>query len=94
MASRRIIQFVRLDSSSQGRLSAVGGVHPDGRFWQLSTEAAILGIERAEWTFYVESSGELLLVGFRADLSGVRYLSIDGGEAEDERLLSLPAIPS
>lgn len=94
MASKRVVSCVALSSNaSSSRVASVGGVHPDGRHWSLSTEAAVAGIDRAEWTFHVEVDGVLVPVIIRTTEAGDRSLCAVGGDAGDDQLMLLPRCP-
>lgn len=94
MATKRVVSCVALSSNAfSSRVAAVGGVHPDGCRWSLSTEAAIAGIDRAEWTFHVEVAGALVPVIIRATEAGDRHLCVVGSDTEVNHLMLLPECP-
>lgn len=94
MASKRIVSCVTLSpGTTSARAGMIGGFHPDGRWWSLSADAAMAGIERGEWAFYVEVATGLVPVTVRGTGTGDRYLSADSDGAGTDPLASLQKCP-
>lgn len=94
MASKRIVSCVALSQEGNPkRVVQLGGIHPDGRAWALSSEAAIAGIERGEWVFQIEGMQPPAVVTLRLTEAGERYLSVDDVDSGGRTLLDLPLCP-
>lgn len=79
---------VRSDPTS--RIRSVGGVHPDGRRWELTLDQAIAEVDAGE-QFYVERpAGDRVAVEVALSARGNRYLkTVADGDAPNN-LLALP----
>jgi len=94
MASKRVVSCIAHDPAKpSGGVAAIGGVHPDGRCWSLSVEAAMAGIDRGEWVFYVELAAGLVPITVSATESGDRSLSAHTDDARTDHLAALQECP-
>ena len=57
-------------------IEGIGGLH-NRECWQLSLEAAIAGIERGKWRFYVALEGRSVPVIVATSESGRKHLRVD-----------------
>lgn len=95
MATGRVVTCVTLSPEpSLRRVTTIGGMHPHGRRWSLSAEAAIAGIDRGEWTFHVELDAGLVPLTVGTTEAGERCLTMDCDPAECGHLLLLPGCPA
>jgi Protein of unknown function (DUF3892) len=72
------------------RIRAIGGVNADGSRWQVSEEAAILGIEAGRWHFYLSEAGQQVEVIVATSRYGNKYLKAADDALHPDRLLALP----
>src|SRR5690349_20640051 len=75
------------------RIWYVGGVTYLGSQWKLSQAAAIDGIERGQWQFWVSVLGKRVWVEVAMSRFGKKYLKTQIDDEEPNILLSLPGIP-
>ena len=99
--AERVAQQVRVSCVSKAdranaheRILAIGGVNPDGSRWRLPQEAAIAGIERGEWAFFVERpEGHRAAVVVSVSPSGDKYVKTETDNEQPDNLLALPECP-
>lgn len=95
MATVRVVSCVTLSPEpSSRRVTTIGGMHPHGRRWSLSAEAAIAGIDRGEWTFHIELGAGLVPLTVGTTEAGERCLTMDCGPADCGDLVLLPGCPA
>lgn len=76
------------------RIHAVGGINPDGSRWRLPLEAAIAGIERGDWLFFVERpAGNKVYVVIALSPERNKYLKTQADAEQPNNLLALPECP-
>jgi len=80
--------------SAHERIRNIGGRNPGGDRWRLTLDEAIRGIERGEWSFYVERpAGDRVDVVIATSAYGNRYLKTTADGEQPNNLLSLPECP-
>jgi hypothetical protein len=75
------------------RITHIGGVGSNGAGWKITQEAAIAGIERGEWAFYVNRGGRTVNVIVATSRYGHKYLKTVADGEQPDNLLSLPECP-
>jgi hypothetical protein len=92
MTSRHQIHWItRSDRlNHHQRIRSVGGVNPDGSRWKVSEEAAIAGIEKGSWKFYVVHGGRNVDVIITVSKYGSKYIKTALDGLHPESLLALP----
>ena len=75
------------------RILFIGGLNASGTRWKLSQQAAIEGIERGEWSFYVTNGGKVAWVVVAKSAQGNKYLKTEADGEQPNNLLSLPECP-
>jgi uncharacterized protein DUF3892 len=92
MATYRV-DFVRRDRAGtrSGHVEGIGGVCGGGP-WRLPVDEAIAGIERRQWSFYVESAAGRVDVVVAQTERGEKYLTTTG-DGNGSTLLALPDAP-
>jgi len=75
------------------RIVSVGGRNPDGSRWELTQSAAITGIERGDWQFYVSRGGFNAWVVVAVSQWGNKYIKTQSDGEQPDNLLSLPTCP-
>jgi hypothetical protein len=92
-------QQVRIDCTiydeRQQRIASVGGQNPPGSNpprWRLTEDEAIAGIDRGEWTFYVErpAGHRVNVVVVARSRAGRRYLKTTADGERPDNLAALP----
>lgn len=76
--------------SPHERISAIGGVNPDGTRWKLTLDQAIAGIEQDRWSFYVQVGGKSVAVIVAMSAARRKYLKTQNDGDQPNNLLSLP----
>ena len=71
------------------RIAHIGGMSADHNRWKLDEDAAIAGIKRGKWKFYVSVNGKAVWVVIGTHL-GREYLKTAIDAIEPINLLSLP----
>ncbi|MBX3084631.1 MAG: DUF3892 domain-containing protein [Anaerolineae bacterium] len=91
MATRHQIRCVNKSDryNPHERITHIGGVNPDGSSWRLTQEAAIAGIERGDWTFYVNVRGVESPVVVAVSQYRYKYLKTQPDGDQPNNLLSL-----
>ncbi len=72
------------------RILSIGGRNADGTAWKLDQRAAIQGVERGEWSFYVRRGGHTINVIVSTSRCGYKYLKTESDGEHPDNLLSLP----
>lgn len=81
-------------SSPYERIRAIGGLNPDGKRWELTTDQAIQGIESGRYAFYVERpAGDRVKVVVAKTAAGRKYLKTEADGDTPNNLLALPECP-
>jgi Protein of unknown function (DUF3892) len=81
-------------SDPHERISHIGGTNPGGERWKLTQPAAIDGIERGKYSFYVERpAGHRVTVIVATSRFGHKYLKTEADGEQPDNLLSLPECP-
>jgi hypothetical protein len=75
------------------RITAIGGINPDGQRWKLTQEEAINAIEAGKWKFYVTKNGNSVWVVVAKSAQGNKYLKTEADGEQPNNLLSLPECP-
>ncbi|NGZ96214.1 MAG: DUF3892 domain-containing protein [Nitrospira sp. WS110] len=91
MATRHEVKCVNKTDryNAHERIKAIGGQNPDGRYWKLSQEEAIQGIESGKWSFYVYAHGKLVDVIVAVSRFGHKYIKTVADGEQPNNLLSL-----
>ncbi len=91
MATRHEVKCVNKTDryNAHERIKAIGGMNPDGRYWKLSQEEAIQGIESGKWSFYVYAHGKLVDVIVAVSRFGHKYIKTVADNEQPNNLLSL-----
>jgi hypothetical protein len=80
-------------SSPHERITHIGGVGGDGQRWSLTQPAAIDGIEKGTWRFFVSAYPREVDVIVATSRFGNKYLKTTSDGEEPNNLLSLPECP-
>ena len=80
-------------SDPHERISHIGGVNADGSRWRLTEDAAIDGIERGTWDFYVERPAGHRVRVIIATRLGRKYLKTEADGERPDNLLALSECP-
>jgi hypothetical protein len=75
------------------RIKSIGGRNTDGTAWKMTQEAAISGIVRKEWSFYVRRGGSTVNVVVAKSRFDHLYLKTEADGESPDNLLSLPECP-
>ena len=91
MATRHEVKCVNKTDryNAHERIKAIGGQNHDGRYWKLSQEDAIQGIESGKWSFYVSSLGIPVDIIFAVSRYGNKYIKTVADGEQPNNLLSL-----
>jgi Protein of unknown function (DUF3892) len=81
-------------TSAHERIHNIGGINPNGGRWKLGETAAIAGIERGQWSFYVERPAGHKVDVVVATRLGKKYLKTTADGEQPDNLLSLPECPA
>ena len=73
-------------------IAHIGGISADHNRWKLDEDAAIAGIKRGRWQFYVSVDGKGVWVVIATHL-GREYLKTAIDDIQPTNLLSLPECP-
>jgi hypothetical protein len=95
MASRHEIRCINKTDryDPHDRIRSIGGVNGDGTRWKLSQPDAIAGIERGEWSFFVNRGGRTADVIVAISRYDNKYLKTVADGEQPDNLLSLPECP-
>ena len=95
MASKHEVKCINKSDryNPHERIINIGGVNPNGTRWKLSQQAAIEGIERGEWSFYVTRDGKTVDVIVAVSQHGTKYIKTEADGEQPNNLLSLPKCP-
>jgi hypothetical protein len=87
MASRHEIKCVNKSDryNPHERITAIGGVNPNGTNWKLSQEQAVRDIEAGKYQFFVKAGGRIVAVS----RYGNKYLKTVSDGDYPNNLLSL-----
>lgn len=89
MASRHEIKYIEKTSrpSGQERITAIGGLNPNGSRWRLTQEHAIICMEAGVHRFYVKDGEQIAHVVVAINLSGHKYLTtVSDGDSSSNLL--------
>lgn len=91
MATRHEVKCVNKTDryNAHERIKAIGGQNHDGRYWKLSQEEAIKGIEDGKWNFYVSAQGRPVDVIVAVSRFGHKYIKTVADGKQPNNLLSL-----
>jgi len=71
------------------RITAIGGVNPNGSSWKLSQEQAIQDIKAGKYAFYVSKNGQVVDVIVAKSRFGNEYIKTVSDGEQPNNLLSL-----
>ncbi|OYQ64915.1 hypothetical protein B9G53_09500 [Pseudanabaena sp. SR411] len=71
------------------RITAIGGVNPNGTAWKLTQEEAIAGIEKGNWKFFVKAQNRSVDVVVAVSRFRHKYLKTVADDEQPNNLLSL-----
>ena len=91
MASRHEIKCVNKSDryNPHERVTAVGGVNPDGSNWKLSQQEAVRDIEAGKYQFFVKAGSRIVDVIVVVSRYGNKYLKTVSDGDHPNNLLSL-----
>ena len=91
MASRHEIKCVNKSDryNPHERITAIGGVNPNGSSWKLSQEEAVRSIEAGKYQFFVKAGGRIVDVIVAVSRYGNKYLKTVSDGDHPNNLLSL-----
>ncbi|MCM5682114.1 DUF3892 domain-containing protein [Schlegelella sp. S2-27] len=91
MASRHEIKCVNKSDryNPHERITAIGGVNPNGTNWKLSQEEAVRSIEAGRYQFFVKAGGRIVDVIVAVSRYGHKYLKTVADGEHPNNLLSL-----
>lgn len=91
MASRHEIKYIEKADRPSGheRITAIGGLNPNGSRWRLTHDHAIICIEAGVHRFYVKDGEQIVHVIVAISPSGHKHLTTDSDGDAPNNLLRL-----